>query len=160
MERIAIESKSIPKFAGVRFQLLFNPNLAMVEVFSRDGIESKKKAATCHPTDDMQDCNFGRSEQFSTRQLDHSKHLPKRTSSYPALPTRFNQVLMGKSTSSLIMRGTNHPAITCVPLPPRLCSSFRSNWQLWEALMARQNRRDIFDPNEVGRKLVARRKRE
>ena len=31
-----------------------------------------------------------------------------------------------------------------------MCSSFRSNWQLREALMARQNRRDIFVPDEVG----------
>jgi len=46
-------------------QLLFNPNHVMVEVLSRDGIESKKKAATCHPTDDVQDRNLGRIEQFS-----------------------------------------------------------------------------------------------
>jgi len=36
----------------LRFQLIFNPNLAMVEVLSGD-VESKKKAATCHPTDDV-----------------------------------------------------------------------------------------------------------
>ena len=76
----------------------------MVEVFSRDGIESKKKAATCHPTDNMQDCNLVWSEQFSTRQSHHSKYLPKRTSSYPAFPPRLNQVLMGKSTTPLEIR--------------------------------------------------------
>jgi len=54
------------KVRCMRFQLLFNPNLAMVEVLSRDGFESKKKAATCHPTDDVQDCNLGRIKQFST----------------------------------------------------------------------------------------------
>ena len=47
------------KVCSLRFQLLFNPNLAMVEVLSRDGIESKKKAATCDPSDDVQDCNLG-----------------------------------------------------------------------------------------------------
>ena len=43
------------KVCSLRFQLLCNPNLAVVEVLSRDGIEPKKKAATCHPTDDVQD---------------------------------------------------------------------------------------------------------
>ena len=56
----------IDKVCSLRFQLLFNPNLAMVEVLSRDGIESKKKAATCHPTDDVQDCNLGRIKQFGS----------------------------------------------------------------------------------------------
>ena len=70
---------------SLRFQLLFNPNLAVVEVLSRDGIES-------------------------------SKYLPKRTSSYPALPPRLNEVPKGKSTTSLKMRVTNPPAFTCAPL--------------------------------------------
>ena len=97
---------------------------AMVEVLSRDGIESKKKATTCHPIDDVQDCNLGRIEKFSECESDHSKHLPKRTSSYPALPPRLNQVLMGKSNTLLIMRGTNSPAFTCVPLISPLDSPF------------------------------------
>jgi len=62
---------------SLRFQLLFNPNLAVVEVLSRDGIESKEKAATCHPTDDVQNCNLGRIEQFSACASDRSKYLQK-----------------------------------------------------------------------------------
>ena len=61
------------KVCSLRFQLLFNPNLAVVEVLSRDGTESKKKTATCHPTDDAQDCNLGLTEQFSACQSDHRK---------------------------------------------------------------------------------------
>jgi len=105
LERIAIESKSIPKFAACVFILIFNPNFAVVEVLSRDGIESQKKTATCHPSDDVQYCNLGWMEQFSTRQSDHSKHLPERTSIDPVLPTRLNQVPIDKSTTPLEIRG-------------------------------------------------------
>ena len=65
------------KVCSLSFQLLFNPNLAMVEVLSGDGIESKKKAATWHPTDDVQDRHLGRIEQSSACELDHSKYLPR-----------------------------------------------------------------------------------
>jgi len=34
-------------------QLIFNPNLAMVEILSRDGIELKKEATACHKPNDM-----------------------------------------------------------------------------------------------------------
>ena len=107
------------KVCSLCFQLIFNPNLAMVEVLSGDGIESKKKASTCHPSDDVQDCNLRWIEQFSTRQSDHSKHLQKRISSYPELPTRLKQVPIGKSTTPLGIRGYQPPAFTCVPLLSR-----------------------------------------
>jgi len=44
-------------------------------------------------------------KQFSACESDHSRYLPKRISSYPALPTRLNQVPIGKSTTPLEIRG-------------------------------------------------------
>jgi len=81
----------IDKVCSLRFQLLFNPNLAMVEVLSRDGIESKKKAATCHPTDDVQDCNLGRIKQFSACESDDSKYLPKKRFKLPCITTQIER---------------------------------------------------------------------
>jgi len=79
------------KVCSLRFQLLFNPNLAMVEVFSRDGIESKKKATACHPTDDVQDCNLGRIKQFSVCESDHSNYLPKKRFKLPCVTTQIER---------------------------------------------------------------------
>ena len=59
-----------------------------------------------------------RIERFSACESDRSKYLPKRTSSNPAQPPRLNQVLIGKLTTTLKMRGTNPPAFTRVPLLP------------------------------------------
>ena len=105
------------KVCSLRFQLLFNPNLAVVEVLSRDGIESKKKAATCHPTDGVQDCNLGRIEQFSACESDHSKYISKRTSSYPALPpTRLpppskHQAERSRDTSLLYLKNIGQSSL-------------------------------------------------
>jgi len=73
------ESEKInPKVCREKFELIFDPNLSVIMVFSSKGVNAQEKASANHSSTNVQKCNLARIKHFFTRESSHGSNLRER----------------------------------------------------------------------------------